>query len=177
MIFSGIVDNSTNLCYNLVDVPTKRRVIMTERYETFTILINRINRNIKKIKNLEMAEHELRSSHISCLYYLYKSENLTASELCERCEEDKATVSRSLDFLEDNGYLINQSKDTKKYKSPVALSEKGEKVGKEIADKVDKVLEEVGEVLTESERKEFYRALALISDRLDIIVKKLVEKE
>ena len=40
---------------------------MKERFETFTVLINRISRNIRKIKNQEMAEYNLRSSHISCL--------------------------------------------------------------------------------------------------------------
>ena len=46
---------------------------MNERFETFTVMINRISRNIRKIKNQEMAEYNLRSSHISCLYYLYIS--------------------------------------------------------------------------------------------------------
>jgi len=44
---------------------------MTERFEIFTVLINRINRNIRRIKNQEMAEYDLRSAHVSCLYYLY----------------------------------------------------------------------------------------------------------
>ena len=37
---------------------------MTERFETFTVLINRISRNIRKIKNHEMAEYDLRSAHV-----------------------------------------------------------------------------------------------------------------
>ena len=87
---------------------------MKERFETFTILINRISRNIRKIKNQEMAEYNLRSPHVSCLYYLYLSDGLTATELCERCEEDKATISRSLDYLETNGYLTCDSKNQKR---------------------------------------------------------------
>ena len=98
---------------------------MTGRFETFTVLINRISRNIRKIKNQEMAEYNLRSSHISCLYYLYTSGGLTATDLCERCEEDKATVSRSLEYLENNGYLICESKSAKRYKSPLTLTDKG----------------------------------------------------
>ena len=65
---------------------------MEERFETFTVLIGRINRNIRRIKNQEMASFQLKSIHISCLYYLYSSGSLTAAELCERCEEDKAAV-------------------------------------------------------------------------------------
>lgn len=144
---------------------------MKERFETFTVLINRISRNIRKIKNQEMAEYHLRSSHISCLYYLYKSERLTATELCEKCEEDKATISRVLDYLETNGYLICESKSAKRYKSPLVLTEKGTQVGKKIADKIDRVLEEVSFALTEDERVAFYHSLSMISESLDTIAK------
>ena len=99
---------------------------MENRFETFTVLINRISRNIRKIKNQEMEEYQLRSAHISCLYYLYASDGLTAAELCERCEEDKATISRALEFLEEEGYLSCESKTAKRYKSPLSLTEKGE---------------------------------------------------
>ncbi len=149
---------------------------MTDRFETFTVLINRISRNVRKIKNLEMAEQGLRSSHISCLYYLYKTENMTATELCEKCEEDKATISRSIDFLQEKGYIVSQSKSTKKYKNPITLSEKGKSAGREIADKIDRVLDEISRELSEDERIEFYRSLTVISNGLDRMVKNLEEK-
>ena len=44
---------------------------MQERFETFTVLINRTSRDIRKIKNQEMADYHLRSVHVSCLYYIY----------------------------------------------------------------------------------------------------------
>ncbi|MDD6095553.1 MAG: MarR family transcriptional regulator [Clostridia bacterium] len=142
---------------------------MKNRFETFTMLINRISRNIRKIKNREMAEYSLRSSHVSCLYYLFISEGLTATELCERCEEDKATVSRSLDYLETNGYLTCESKKAKRYKSPLVLTEKGALVGKKIADKINGILEEISGGLTNEERAEFYRSLSIISDSLEAV--------
>ena len=140
---------------------------MEERFGTFTVLINRISRNIRKIKNFEMAEYNLRSPHISCLYYLYRFNGLTATDLCERCEEDKATISRSLDYLEKNGYLSCETKSAKRYKSPLILTEKGQKVGKEIAEKIDHVLEEISVGLTEEERTRFYRSLSIISESLE----------
>ena len=142
---------------------------MTERFETFTVLINRINRNIRKIKKQRMAEHDLSSAHVSCLYFLYLSENLTATDLCERCEEDKATISRAVDFLETNGFLTCNTKSAKRYKSPLILTEKGKNVGKEITDKIDLVLKDVSDCLTEEERIAFYRYLTTISDHLERI--------
>lgn len=147
---------------------------MTERFETFTVLINRISRNIRKIKNQEMAEYNLRSSHISCLYYLYLSDGLTATDLCERCEEDKATVSRCLEYLENNGYLTCEAKSAKRYKSPLRLTEKGEEVAERIADKISFFLEQISVELTEEERVQFYHSLSLISKGLDNIANKKV---
>lgn len=144
---------------------------MKERFETFTVLINRISRNIRRLKNLEMEEYNLKSAHISCLYYLYQSDGLTASELCERCEEDKATISRTLEYLEKNGYLSCETKSEKRYRSPLLLTERGKATAAKIAEKIDDVLEEIGEGLTEEERAIFYRSLSIISDRLEKIVK------
>ncbi len=145
---------------------------MLERFETFTVLINRISRNIRKIKNQKMAEYTLRSAHISCLYYLYIGQQLTATELSEKCEEDKATISRALEYLEENGYITCQSNTSKRYKSPLVLTEKGNMVGKEIAQKIDNVLEEIKDCLSEEERILFYRGLTGISEKLEEVAKK-----
>ena len=67
---------------------------MKERFKTFTVLIAKISRNIKKIKNQEMEEYGLRCVHVTCLYYLHSAESLTATELCDMCGEDKANMSR-----------------------------------------------------------------------------------
>ena len=142
---------------------------MQKRFETFTVYINRIGRNIRKIKNQEMEEYNLRSSHVSCLYYLYTSNGMTATELCEHCEEDKATISRALDYLETNGYITCETQNTKRYKSPLFLTEKGQMVGEKIADKVNGVLDAISDGMTEEERVAFYRSLSIISERLDAI--------
>ena len=97
---------------------------MQRRFETFTVLINRISRDIRKIKNQEMASYHLRSAHVSCLYYMYSLGSVTSAELCEHCEEDKATISRAVDYLETNGFL-RRDVDAKRYKSPLLLTEKG----------------------------------------------------
>lgn len=144
---------------------------MQERFETFTVLINRISRNIKKIKNQEMSEYNLRSAHVSCLYYIYTLNDATATDLCERCEEDKATISRALDYLDNNGYITREVECTKRYKSPLLLTDKGYEIGRKIADKIDGVLDTISGGLTEEERIAFYRSLAIISDSLDAVSK------
>lgn len=53
---------------------------MEERFETFTVLITRISRSIKRIKADEMADFELKGPHVSCLYYLSQRDGMTAAE-------------------------------------------------------------------------------------------------
>ena len=149
---------------------------MQERFETFTVLINRISRDIRKIKNQEMADYHLRSAHVSCLYYVYSLENVTSAELCEHCEEDKATISRAVDYLETNGFLLRGT-GAKRYKSPLLLTEKGRDAGKRIAEKIGSILETVSHALTENERIECYGCLSTISRSLEAIVQNSEEKE
>lgn len=150
---------------------------MQERFETFTVLINRISRDIRKIKNQEMADYHLRSAHVSCLYYVYSLESVTSAELCEHCEEDKATISRALDYLEANGFVLRDSDRTKRYRSPLRLTERGQEAGKRIAEKIDTVLDTVSRTLTDEERAAFYRSLSAISRSLDAIAQSSGKQE
>ena len=51
------------------------------------------------------------------------------------------------------------------------LTEKGTEVGKKITDKINFVLDEICIDLTEEQREEFYRSLAIISDSLELCTK------
>lgn len=142
---------------------------MEERFQTFTVLIAKLNRYIRKIKTEEMAEFNLKSPHVSCLYYLYKMESLTAKELCDICEEDKANVSRSIEFLEANGYIISKNKTGKRYKSPLILTEKGKEAGNHLARKIDSILDTVSQGLSDEQRVNMYKSLSVICDNLQKI--------
>ena len=137
---------------------------MEERFETFTVLITRISRSIKRIKADEMADFELKGPHVSCLYYLSQQDGMTAAELCERCDEDKAAISRS-----KSGYITCASGAGKRYKSPLRLTERGKAVGRAIGEKIMRIVEAASEGLSEAERQTMYRALALVSENLERI--------
>lgn len=142
---------------------------MNDRFETFTVLMNRISRNVRKIKIQEMEDYHFRGSHCSCLYYLYTFGSMTAAELCEHCEEDKATISRAVDHLEKGGYIFCESSGTKRYKTPLKLTEQGLQAGRHMAVKLGTVLAESNRGLTEEELSAFYRSLSIISENLDAI--------
>ena len=151
---------------------------MQQRFETFTVLIAKISRSIRRIKAEEMSEFHLKGPHVSCLYYLTQLGPLTAGQLCDRCEEDKAAVSRSLEYLEQNGYV---TRPDKRYRSPLTLTEKGQETGRAIAGKIDRLVEElkrqggkahgaVADVTSEEEWKTIVERIVSESGRLDVVV-------
>ena len=135
---------------------------MQDRFENFTVLMTRINRSIRRLKTEEMKNWGLKSHHVSCLYYLYRSSSLTATELGEICEEDKASLSRAIETLEKDGYIVCNSKAQKRYRTPLELTEKGKQAGKLISDKVDKVLAATAEGISDEERAIMYKCLEKI---------------
>ena len=140
-----------------------------QRFETFTVLIANISRSIRKIKTLEMESLNLKSTHVSCLYYLYREGAMTAARLCELCEEDKANISRAIEHLESEGYIACRSVVQKRYRTPLELTEKGKEAGEAVAQKVDRILDEASAGLDEAERAVMYRSLAIVSSNLQKI--------
>lgn len=142
---------------------------MEDRFQLLTANIAKMSRYIKRIKSEEMADIEagLKGPHVSCLYYIYKSNGtMTAKEITEVCDEDKAAISRSLDTLEKDGYISCESKTEKRYKSPISLTEKGKDVAVKVVEKIDKIVDLAGVGLSEENRKIFYESLALIGKNL-----------
>ncbi len=143
---------------------------MDERFYIFTNHINSINRNIRRIKNIEMMEYDLKSPHVSCVYYLYKNKSLSIKELTKLCDIDKAAISRTLDFLLNNDFIKIDDSENKSYKNDLFLTNKGVEVGKYISDKIDNILNIASKGLTEKEREILYKALDLIDNNLKNIV-------
>lgn len=146
---------------------------MEELYNIFTMQIAKCSRYIRKIKQEEMETFDLKGPHVSCLYYLYKNdEPLTLKELCDVCDEDKAYISRAVDSLEKDGYIICNSKTEKRYKCPLLLTDKGREVSKKIDKVIDQIVVEAGQGVTEENREIFYKTFKIISDNL----KKMCDK-
>ena len=149
---------------------------MEERFQTFTGLIGKISRNILKIKQVEMAKFDLKSVHVSCLYALHTANRgLTAKDICFLCDEDKASVSRSLEFLEANGYISCDSNAKKRYKNAFTLTTRGLDTAKGVAEKIDGILEQASLGLSEKERVVMYETLTLVSNNLENICNKYGE--
>ncbi len=141
---------------------------MEQRYETFTLLIAKINRSIRRIKTDEMMQFSLKGPHVSCLHYLSLDGPMTAAELCERCEEDKAAVSRSLEYLRANGYIAADGA-AGRYKCRLSLTERGTAVCAAMGASIERILDAASAGLDEDSRRAMYHALDVISANLEQI--------
>lgn len=145
---------------------------MQDRFESFTLLIAGISRSIRRIKTEEMAEFDLKSPHVSCLYYLYKEDALTLKALGDICDEDKASLSRSIDYLEKRGYVVTSNKKGMRYKAEISLSDTGRDVAKKVVEKIDGFLKNVGASLGEDGREALYSGLRTVYCDLEKICEK-----
>lgn len=150
---------------------------MYDRYKNFTVMILKLHRCIQKIKSEEISEFNLKSSHVSCLYYLYKEDAMTLTELSELCQEDKSYLARSLRGLEEDGYIVCESTAKKRYNALLHLTEKGREVGEFVAKKIDTVLEPASDGVSEEDRNVLYRSLAQITENLEKICKKYTREQ
>lgn len=138
-----------------------------DRFEVFTSAITKISKYIHRIEVEEMGKLNLKSQHVSCLYYLYNYGKLTSKEIVNISLEDKAQVSRTLDYLEKNGYVSCDSSAKKRYNAYFTLTEKGHACGKEVADKINHFLSLAGKGISDEDRVIMYRALKTIVDNVD----------
>lgn len=146
---------------------------MQNRFREFTVLISNIVRTINKIKNFEMKKYGLKGTQVSCLFYLYGNDDLTAKDICSLCQEDKAAVSRALKDLETKGFIVCESDNNrKKYNSCLSLTEGGEKVAKQILKTIESIMEYDKNFISEKELTEFYQTFNKIYTNLKNISEK-----
>jgi len=129
--------------------------------------MNSIGRSIYRIKSEAMAEFDLKSSHVTCIYFLHRGFARTASDLCEVCEEDKANISRALKELEERGLITRELTAKGRPKRNITLTKEGHAIGDFLSKRVANILEIVGEGVDEGERDIMYRILSLIDKRLE----------
>lgn len=148
---------------------------MENRFEIFATTVASINRIVQKIKTNVMHEYGLKGTHGMCLYMLGKNPTaLTSAQLCQLIKEDKAAVSRAINELQEQGYLVIEEQDHSKraYRSKLNLTEKGNILIDEIQKNIDEVLDYVGKDLNEQERIIFYRSLSSIANNLETYLEK-----
>lgn len=145
---------------------------MLDRFEQFTTLISAIYRDIQKIERDEMEKQGLRGAYAQYLLALMQNpQGLTAAQLCETCEKDKAAVSRAVSELEDKGFLVRNAQNANTYRAALTLTVKGTEAARFVSNRAALAVEQAGKGLSDPDRRVFYAALGLIASNLQTISK------
>ena len=146
---------------------------MLRRFEEFSFVISSIYHAIQKIERDEMEKYGLKGPHAQYLVAMtHCPEGVTAAQLSELCDKDKAAVSRALGELEKCGMVIRELANDTAYRALLRLTAKGEAAAQFVCRKATAAVEIAGKSLaSDQERQFFYGALHRISDTLHRISK------
>lgn len=140
---------------------------MKQRFETFVTAIAQINRSLQRLKSSEMADFGLKGTHVMCLYQLQQHEGgLTAAQLVQLCDEDKAAISRSISELQERKLVKNPEDSAKRYRKIITLTEEGRKVTAAMDRKIIDAVLTAAQGYTQEERETFYHVLLQVADNL-----------
>ena len=150
---------------------------METRYEAFSSAISSMYHDIQKIERTEMSGYGLKGPHAQCLLAMGRHpEGITAAQLCEICEKDKAAISRILAELEQAGMVLRNTRNGNRYRALLTLTEQGKAAAPTVVEKARMAVELAGKGLKDAERELFYRVLAKIAGNLHDICREGLSK-
>ena len=152
---------------------------MISRYELFSTAVSCLYRDIQKIERMEMRKFGLKGPHAQCLLVMNRyPQGITATQLCELCEKDKAAISRSVAELEKAGLVMRSERNGVRYRSLLTLTQKGHEAAYAVNLRAAQAVEQAGDGFNDAQREVFYEVLGIIAGNLHTICKNgLKEKE
>ena len=141
---------------------------MISRYEQFSFLISGIYRSIQKIEREEMIRYGFKGAFAQYLAVMLRfPEGITAAQLGEACEKDKAAVSRAVADMQEKGLLIRESVGDTMYRAKLYLTAAGAKAAEFVEKRALEAVTAAG--ISDSEREAFYQTLEKIAGNLQEI--------
>lgn len=140
---------------------------MLRRFEEFCAIISSIQHHIQKIERDEMEKYGLKGPYAQYLVTMSRCpDGITAAQLCELVDRDKAAVSRALAELERRALVTREMANDTAYRALIKLTEEGKSAARYVCDKVKAAVEIAGKGLNDQDRLVFYANLRRIADNL-----------
>jgi DNA-binding MarR family transcriptional regulator len=141
-------------------------------FETFSLTIEQIGKNMQKYKHEKALELGLRGIHVMCLYQLDKSKDgMTAAKLAEACGVNRAFISRIVAELLAEGHIAYaDSALGRRYRSRLYLTERGRKTVQEMNLRIEEAVEKVGGDIRVRDLTIFYAILRRLDRRIAALV-------
>ena len=151
---------------------------MIKRFEQFSSAFSSVYRCVQKIEREEMEKHGLKGAFAQYLMALHRHpEGMTATQLCEACDMNKAAVSRAIGEMEECALVCRRSEGESSYRAPLFLTARGEEMVQFVYTRGIIAVEKGGEGLSEEDRKTFYMALERISSNLQRVCQEGLPEE
>lgn len=143
---------------------------MVDRYEQFSGLISGVYRQVQKLEREEMEKYGFKGAFAQYLLAMnHHPSGMTAAQLCEACDKDKAAVSRVLAEMEEKGLVQKTGEKAHPYRAALTLTAEGRDAAAFVAKRATVAVLKAGEGLSDADRKIFYAALELINTNLQKI--------
>jgi len=140
---------------------------MIERFERFSLAISELSRHWHKLTSAEMEKYGLKGGHSIYLLTMYRyPEGITAPQLCELCDRDKADVSRMMSIMEKNGLVTKEGSGTSLYRGLFRLTPAGIAAAEYVRERATLAVQMAGRDLSEETREIFYAALESLTVNL-----------
>ena len=140
---------------------------MIQRFETFCTSAFSIYRSIQKIERMEMEKFGLKGPHAQCLIVMGGyPQGITAVQLTEICDRDKAAISRIVSELEQEGMVVRECRNGTVYRARLKLTEKGQEAARRVSELASLAVQQAGKGLNDAQRQIFYDSLNLIAANL-----------
>lgn len=151
---------------------------MLDRYQQFSYIVSVINRQIQKLERDEMIKYGHKGAFAQYLVAMLRfNDGVTAAQLCDICDKDKAAVSRVVNEMIEEGLIVRKSESETTYRAKLFLTQEGRKIADIIANRAAAAVAAVGNELSDEERKVLYSTLDFISGKLQIICRQGIPNE
>lgn len=151
---------------------------MVDRFEKFSLAISEISKYWHKLAAEEMEKYGLRSTHSIYILTMAKyPQGITAPQICEYCNKDKADVSRMMAIMEEKGLVKKEGTNQNLYRGVFKLTETGKKAAEHVHQRASLAVELAGKDLTEEKRNIFYEVLESIVFNLRELSKKGIPEQ
>lgn len=143
---------------------------MIDRFELFTNTISEITHYWNRIATVEMEKYSLKGLYALYIVTLYRNpDGITATELCEISNKDKAEISRAVSILEKKGLVMRQKVTSNAYRALLKLTDEGVALAEILCGRVNVIVEGASNGVSKEDLETFYRVIGTIAGNLKTI--------
>ena len=134
----------------------------------FNILTGKISSTINRALLRAFAKEDINitTEQWSVLSCLWKEDKVTQRELCDLTRKDKTSMTRLIDNLERNEFVVRVSHPTDRRVNLIHLTQYGASLHKKVTEVVQRVVDKSLAGVSEDEIRQTYMFLAKLEDNL-----------